>query len=152
MTTRGLFRRLSVTSSQVTKYRLVLIREMASIGSSNAGRPTNWLNPSSDTGASDERLFFGIFLIEERLKNKLGQSLRHPDQFVDPSGINKEYAGMTKFRMSDGDGKVYYVGWIDGEYDLTEPLDDFGTPNAGAIYLSTLKADGSWSGTEVEAE
>ncbi len=90
--------------------------------------------------------------IEERLKNKLGQSLRHPDQFVDPSGINKEYAGMTKFRMSDGDGKVYYVGWIDGEYDLTEPLDDFGTPNAGAIYLSTLKADGSWSGTEVEAE
>ena len=58
---------------------------------------------------------------------------------------------MTKFKMLDADGNLYYVGYIDGEYDLTEPLDDFGTPNAGAIYLKALEKDGSWS-SAVEAE
>ena len=89
--------------------------------------------------------------IEELLVKKLGQSFRHPDQFVDPSGVNKEYASMDKFKMLDGNGELYYVGWIAGEYDLTEPLDDFGTPNAGAIYLKVLEPDGSWS-SAVEAE
>ena len=62
-----------------------------------------------------------------------------------------EYTQQIKFKMLDADGNLYYVGWIDGEYDLTEPLDDFGTPNAGAIYLKVLEKDGSWS-SAVEAE
>ena len=73
--------------------------------------------------------------IEERLKNR-----------------KPEYTQQTKFKMLDGDGNLYYVGYIDGEYDLTEPLDDFGTPNAGAIYLKFLEKDGSWSSNVVEAE
>lgn len=59
---------------------------------------------------------------------------------------------LSKFKMLDDDGNLYYVGWIAGEYDLTEPLDDFGTPNAGAVYLEYLKKDGSWSSDAVEAE
>jgi len=76
--------------------------------------------------------------IEELLVSKLDQS------------SEESLWGMNKFKMLDGNGELYYVGWIAGEYDLTEPLDDFGTPNAGAIYLKVLEPDGSWS-SAVEA-
>ena len=72
------------------------------------------------------------------------------DRLEDPLRLGEE--GMTKFKMLDADGNLYYVGYIDGEYDLTEPLDDFGTPNAGAIYLKVLEKGGSWSSNVVEAE
>ena len=88
--------------------------------------------------------------IEKLLKKKQGQSLRQPDQFVDPSGVNKEYGTMDKFKMLDDDGNLYYVGWIAGIYDLSEPLRDFGTPNAGAVLLKYLEKDGSWSSNTVE--
>jgi hypothetical protein len=77
--------------------------------------------------------------IEELLVSKLDQS------------SEESLWSMDKFQMLDGNGELYYVGWIAGEYDLTEPLDDFGTPNAGAIYLKVLEKDGSWS-SAVEAE
>ena len=87
--------------------------------------------------------------IEKRLvaRVKLEADIHDSDDLItDLSGT------MTKFKMLDDDGILYYVGWIDGEYDLTEPLDDFGTPNAGAVYLEYLKKDGSWSSDAVEAE
>jgi hypothetical protein len=37
--------------------------------------------------------------------------------------------------------ELYYTGYIYGEYDGFEPLDDFGTPNAGAVHI---KLDGRW--------
>jgi len=84
--------------------------------------------------------------IEKRLKGRVSLSTDIPDDLItDLNGT------MVKFKMLDADGNLYYVGWIDGEYDLTEPLDDFGTPNAGAIYLKVLEPDGSWS-SAVEAE
>ena len=84
--------------------------------------------------------------IEKRLKARVSLSTDIPDDLItDLNGT------MVKFKMLDGNGELYYVGWIDGEYDLTEPLDDFGTPNAGAIYLKVLEKDGSWS-SAVEAE
>jgi len=54
---------------------------------------------------------------------------------------------IAKFRMSDADGEIYYVGYIAGEYEGSEPLDDFGTPNAGAIYIQYLDKNGQWSST-----
>jgi hypothetical protein len=36
-----------------------------------------------------------------------------------------------KFKMYDDDGELYYSGTILGDYDGFEPLDDYGTPNAG---------------------
>jgi len=54
---------------------------------------------------------------------------------------------IAKFRMSDADGEIYYVGYIAGDYEGNEPLDDFGTPNAGAIYIQFLDKDGQWSST-----
>lgn len=40
-----------------------------------------------------------------------------------------------KFKMYDGDGELYYSGRIIGEYDGFEPLDDYGTPNAGCTEI-----------------
>ena len=37
-----------------------------------------------------------------------------------------------KFRMYDDDGELYYEGYL-LHGDGFEPLDDFGTPNAGAV-------------------
>jgi hypothetical protein len=37
--------------------------------------------------------------------------------------------------MKDDDGITYYEGEIYGDYDGFEPLDDFGTPNAGAVSI-----------------
>lgn len=39
------------------------------------------------------------------------------------------------FVMKDDDGETYYEGEIYGDYDGFEPLDDFGTPNAGATRI-----------------
>jgi hypothetical protein len=41
-----------------------------------------------------------------------------------------------KFVMRDDDGELYYSGRIVGEYTGFEPLDDFGTPSAGATTIS----------------
>lgn len=84
--------------------------------------------------------------IEKRLQARINL-----DGNFDDGDIADLNGTMTKFKMLDADGNLYYVGYIDGEYDLTEPLDDFGTPNAGAIYLKALEKDGSWS-SAVEAE
>lgn len=54
-----------------------------------------------------------------------------------------------KFRMKDGDGEVYYEGVMvitgdDGDEAEFRPLDDFGTPNAGATDIEYQRADGTW--------
>lgn len=40
----------------------------------------------------------------------------------------------VKFKMYDDDGELYYEGYLVGGNGL-EPLDDFGTPNAGAVRI-----------------
>ena len=37
--------------------------------------------------------------------------------------------------MYDDDNNCYYKGMIYGDYDGTEPLYDFGMPNAGCTYI-----------------
>ncbi len=49
----------------------------------------------------------------------------------------------VKFRMFDADGELYYEGFVIG--DEFAPLDDFGTPNAGATTIKIL-VDGAWRG------
>lgn len=53
-----------------------------------------------------------------------------------PRGCDRNLETNPKrFVMKDDDNTVYYSGTIYGEYDGTEPLDDFGTPNAGCTSI-----------------
>jgi hypothetical protein len=44
-------------------------------------------------------------------------------------------SGGTPFRLFDDDGNLYYEGRVFGDYEGFEPLDDFGTPNAGCTRI-----------------
>jgi hypothetical protein len=48
------------------------------------------------------------------------------------------------FRMYDDDGEHYYNGRIIGQFDGLEPLEDFGTPNAGATEIRMIGKSGKW--------
>ena len=47
----------------------------------------------------------------------------------------------TKFSLYDDDKTCYYEGFIFGEFDGFEPLDDFGMPNSGC---TLVKLNGVW--------
>ena len=47
----------------------------------------------------------------------------------------------SHFSLYDEDGNLYYQGYIYGDYEGFEPLDDFGMPNAGC---TGIKIDGQW--------
>jgi len=54
-----------------------------------------------------------------------------------------------KFRIKDDDGELYYEGVMvitpeDGPDADFRPLDDFGTPNAGATTIEYQRPDGTW--------
>ena len=44
-------------------------------------------------------------------------------------------ANRKHFVMKDDDGVTYYEGDIYGAYEGGEPLEDFGTPNAGCVQI-----------------
>jgi len=48
-----------------------------------------------------------------------------------------------KFQMFDDDGIRYYSGRIIGDYQGFEPLDDYGTPNAGCTDIKYFE-NGKW--------
>lgn len=48
----------------------------------------------------------------------------------------------TYFKMYDGDGELYYDGYIVGDFSGFEPLDEFGTPNAGCTEIKLKDNDG----------
>lgn len=48
-----------------------------------------------------------------------------------------------RFRMSDDDGTLYYEGVIAGAFEGFEPLDDFGTADAGCVRIAYFE-DGQW--------
>ena len=41
----------------------------------------------------------------------------------------------TQFSLYDDDDNCYYEGMLYGDFDGLEPLDDYGTPNAGCTYV-----------------
>ena len=45
------------------------------------------------------------------------------------------------FELYDDDGNCYAEGYIWGDYDGLEPLDDFGMPSLGC---TAIKIDGEW--------
>jgi hypothetical protein len=63
-----------------------------------------------------------------------GAKRTHEEIAADPNG--------KKFRMFDDDGELYYEGILVGG-DGFEPLDDFGSPNAGATAIK-YKENGVW--------
>lgn len=46
------------------------------------------------------------------------------------------------FQMFDDDGELYYEGYIVGDHEGFEPLDDFGQPNAGATTIKYANKQG----------
>ena len=59
----------------------------------------------------------------------------------------EEIAGNPEgqqFRMLDDDRQLYYEGVIVGDHDGFEPLDDFGTPNAGCTIIQ-YQENGQWT-------
>tara|TARA_R110000803_G_scaffold59101_4_gene117467 strand:- start:3539 stop:3823 length:285 start_codon:yes stop_codon:yes gene_type:complete len=58
---------------------------------------------------------------------------------VGPHNLGGEFgANKARFRMYDDDGNPIYEGYITGDFDGFEPLDDFGTPNAGCTAIKYL--------------
>lgn len=55
--------------------------------------------------------------------------------------LRTAYPMVRKFRMYDDDGELYYTGFIGVSYDdddtevLFAPLEDYGTPAAGAVRI-----------------
>jgi len=51
----------------------------------------------------------------------------------------------TAFMMYDDDGELYYRGKIVGDFEGFEPLDDYGTPNAGCTGIKYKSKAGPWT-------
>ena len=60
-----------------------------------------------------------------------------------PRGAAGPISEGSAFRMFDDDGSLYYEGVIAGDFTGFEPLDDFGTPNAGCTAIKYLR-NGEW--------
>ena len=61
---------------------------------------------------------------------------------LDPTlGLATNPAPSSTFSLYDDDGNCYYEGMLYGDFEGFEPLDDFGTPNAGC---TAMKLDGEW--------
>jgi len=59
-----------------------------------------------------------------------------------PRNLNDSISdNAAEFKLYDDDGNLYYEGIIYGDYEGFEPMDDFGTPNAGC---TMMKLDGEW--------
>ena len=75
-----------------------------------------------------------------------GPGVVGPGDLSDKMKVELE-RGMTTsaFAMYDDDGEIYYRGRIVGDYDGFEPLDDYGTPNAGCTEIRYRnKETGKW--------
>jgi len=59
-----------------------------------------------------------------------------------PNNADKSVSSNpADFQIADDDGMIYFEGVLYGDYDGFEPLDDFGTPAAGA---TQIKLNGEW--------
>ena len=59
-----------------------------------------------------------------------------------PRNFTPHTANETAFRLYDDDGGLYYAGKMWGDFEGFEPLDDFGTPNAGCTEIKLRDSDG----------
>jgi hypothetical protein len=57
-----------------------------------------------------------------------------------PRGLEVADRWLTK----DGDGNLVYEGYIGGDYDGFEPLNDLAGPDAGATEIYYKNAQGNW--------
>jgi hypothetical protein len=81
----------------------------------------------ADPGAKPGTNLNAVGVVGPRSCNKT-----HDEIMADPTG--------KRFRIYDDDGELYYEGiLIDG--DGFEPLDDFGSPNAGATTIKYMQGN-----------
>jgi hypothetical protein len=76
-------------------------------------------------------------------RDRLENDPEYSDRGVEgPGNLDEDlWSNATRFSMYDDDGVCYYEGMLYGDFVGFEPLDDFGTPNAGC---TTIKVDGEW--------
>jgi len=91
---------------------------------SNYGWIIDWGNPN--IGLEDEKDTVGPRDISPQLEAQLN---------------NNE---GEAFQLYDDDDELYYYGRIVGDYEGFEPLDDWGTPNAGCSYIKYKDDTGNW--------
>ena len=65
--------------------------------------------------------------------NMNAKGMLGPRDCSDEQSAELKGGAGKEFEIYDDDGIHYYTGRIIGDYDGFEPLDDFGTPNAGAV-------------------
>lgn len=75
--------------------------------------------------------------------DKSAQGTLGPSNPLTESG-HKITTNGEHFRMLDDNRELYYEGFIIGDYDGFEPLDDFGTPDSGCTIIQ-YKGHGTWS-------
>ena len=84
---------------------------------------------------------------KDKEMSKYYWKITHGDDDVGTIGPYNANESITenrgRFRMKDGDHNIYYHGEIYGDYDGFEPLDDFGTPNAGYTIIE-YNEKGEW--------
>lgn len=58
--------------------------------------------------------------------------------------LNDHLDNLTRFRIYDDDGELYFSGYFLGDSESEEafgPLDDFGAPDSGATEIRYLRGD-----------
>lgn len=72
---------------------------------------------------------------------------------IGPSDISDEMMEQLKngdgkpFRMYDDDRNLYYEGRYLGDLEWSDPVQDFGGPNAGCTYMMEPNESGKWEVT-----
>lgn len=83
-------------------------------------------------------------------ENVIGPRDATPGQVVELHSAAQSLAareGVTRFRMYDDDGELYYSGLFLGDPDdetAFGPLNDYGTPNAGCTEIRYERSPGKF--------
>lgn len=86
---------------------------------------------------------YAWIVTKDHLDNKT-VSVIGPSNATDEQIKELESGKGEAFNMYDDDGEIYYSGKIIGDYSGFEPLDDYGTPNAGAVDIQYKNKTGVW--------
>ena len=84
----------------------------------------------------------GWIVVRDHLENQ-DVEVMGPSDISEENKKELKSGKGKKFQMFDDDGELYYSGRIVGDYDGFEPLDDYGTPNAGCTDIKYFE-NGKW--------
>ena len=73
-----------------------------------------------------------------------GPNVMGPSWLTDDMEARLKKGEGEAFKMYDDDMELYYTGKILGDFEGFEPLDDYGTPNSGAVHIKYKGKSGKW--------